>query len=209
MSKSTETAKKLKNKYKNEKVLDLFKRKRSDRFTLILNDNELNLLKNSRYILNKIQDSELPYLFIAIIKHDRDKREDDKNSLKTEHYHMVLQVNGQFAVGTILNYICDIFHLNENQVTIDKCNSIEMQTRYLLHLDDPDKEQYFIWDIETNDKTILDRYLKLKIIKDLNSLITFVREEHYNLENIMSKIANYDKYRKYINDLIVNYYRKK
>lgn len=191
-----------------KKVTD-FKAQRSDKFTLVLNDNELNLLKSANYILEKIQNSDIPYIFIATIKHDRDKREDDQNSLKTTHYHMVIQYEGNYRIGTVINWLSDLFHINENQISIDKCTSIEMQTRYLLHLDDPDKEPYDIWDIATNDKVVLNRYLQLTIIKDLNALITFVREENYNLETIMSKIANYDKYRKYINDLIVNYYRKR
>lgn len=186
-----------------------FKNRRSDRFCIILNDSGADLLKNARHILNKIQNSDLPYCFIAVIKHDRDKREDDPNSLKTVHYHIVIQFDGIYRIGTIMNFLVKTFLINENQVTIDKCTSIEMQTRYLIHLDDFDKEQYDVWDIATSNEEILHRYLKLCIIKDLTSLIVFVKQRHYDLELIMAEIANYDKWRKYINDLIVNYYRKR
>lgn len=191
----------------NEKVDKL--NQRSDKFTIVLNDNELKLLKNSRYILNKIQSTEMPYTFIAIIYHSLDKREDDSNSYKTPHYHMVITFDGRYRVHTILLWLSDLFKINENQIQIDKCSNVAMQTRYLIHLDDPDKTQYDIWDIATNDTNVLNRHIKLKFVHDLKELIIFVKQNHYDLEEIMTNLGNYDANRKYINDLLINYYRKR
>lgn len=182
---------------------------RSTKMCLILNDNELNLLKSSRYVLNKIENSNIPYQFIAINRHDRDEREDDKNSYKTPHYHMVITFEGMYALGTVLNWLSDLFKINKNQIQIKKCSSVEMQTRYLIHLDDPDKAQYDIWDVATNDTNVLNRYMNLTIVRDLKQLITFVQKKNYNLEEIMSEIADYKSWRTCINDLIVNYYRRR
>ena len=184
-------------------------KERGNAFALLLNDNELNLLKSSKYIKEKLERSEIPYMFMAVIRHDRDKREDDQNSYKTPHYHMVLQFDGNFAVSSVIKLISELFKVNKNQVSCEKATSIEMVTRYLLHLDDPDKEPYDVWDIETTESNILHRYLKLKIIKDRAELITYVRSVNYDLERIMDEISNYDLWRKYINDLIINYYRKR
>lgn len=183
---------------------------RSDKFSLVLNDNELKLFKNTKYIVNKIMCDEKQILFIAVIYHDRDKRDDDKSSLKTPHYHMVISFGANYRIGTIINWLSDLFKVNENQIQIEKCNSIEMQTRYLCHLDDLDKTPYFENEVETGYgmRGTLDRYFNIQKIKDLEDLVKVVKHYNYNLEEIMTSIANYDKWRKYINDLIMNNYRK-
>lgn len=184
-------------------------KQRSDKFSLVLNDNELNLLKSSAFIKQQFIKSDLEIKFIAIIKHDRDKSEEDENRIKTVHYHITLELWINYRIGTIINKICDMFPLlNANQVQIEKCSSIAMQTRYLTHIDDGDKIPYDIWEIETNDKATLTKYYNLRKVNNLDDLILFVREKKYDLEEIMKTLANYDKYRKYISDLIVNNYRK-
>lgn len=180
---------------------------RSTDFCIVLNDNELKLFKNSRNIFNKFMCSEsLSPVFIAVNYHDKDYDEEE-HRLKTEHYHIALQLGKMCRIGTILKTICDLFHCNENQVSIEKCSSICMYSRYLCHLDDYDKFQYFESDVITNDKDVLSRYYSLVIVRDLHDLITVVKHYRYNLEEIMQNVAHYDKWRKYINDLIINYHR--
>lgn len=181
---------------------------RSDKFTIILNDNELQLFKSARHILQEFKLSEqLGLVFIACIKHDRDKC-DNGIDLKTVHYHVVVHLNKICRIRTLLKYLCDTFHCNENQVSMDKCNSLCMQSRYLVHLDDFDKEQYYESEVETNDRDVLKRYLELVIVRDVHDLIAIVKHYNYDLELIMLNISNYDKWRKYINDLISNNRRK-
>lgn len=181
---------------------------RSDKFTIVLNDNELNLLKSARHILKEFKLSEkIGLVFIAVIKHDRDKLADGV-SLKTLHYHVVVHLNKICRISTLLNYLMDTFHLNENQISMDKCNSLCMQSRYLIHLDDFDKERYFESEVETNDRDVLNRYFSLVIIRDIHDLIGVVKKYNYDLEEIMLNISNYDKWRKYINDLIANSRRR-
>lgn len=182
---------------------------RSDKFTIVLNDNELNLFKGAWYIVTQLRTSEgLDIIYIACIKHDRDVDNETKH-LKTVHYHVVVQLGKICRIGTLLNRICDIFHCNANQVTLDKCSSLCMQSRYLLHLDDFDKIQYFKEEVVCNDMEVFDRYYNLVIVRDLHDLIGVVRQYHYDLEQIMCNVAHYDKWRKYINDLIINYNRKR
>lgn len=181
---------------------------RSDKFTIVLNDNELNNLKSANHILQEFKLSDqIGLVFIAVIKHDRDKL-DDGVSLKTLHYHVVVHLNKICRISTLLKYIMDTFHLNENQVSMDKCNSLCMQSRYLIHLDDFDKERYYESEVATNDVNVLNRYFSLVIIRDIHDLIGVVKKYHYDLEEIMLNISNYDKWRKYINDLIINAHRK-
>lgn len=181
---------------------------RSDKFTIVLNDNEVNLFKDSETIVNKlITDVDVGVSYIACIKHDRDIDE-EQQQVKTIHFHVVLELDSICRVGTVLKWLCNKFYCNENQVSIDKCNSLAMQSRYLLHLDDIDKARYYETEVSTNNIFRFKDYLTLVKIKDMKDLIAKVKEYHYDIEIIMSKIVNYDKYRKYINDIIVNYYRR-
>lgn len=186
-----------------------FKNQRSDKFSLVLNDNidGLPLLKSSKNIFNKIMmDDSKQIMYVAIIKHDADMDEGTKQ-VKTNHYHMVIDFNAIYRIGTVMNWLCNLFHLNENQIQIQKCNSIAMQTRYLVHMDDFDKTRYNTWDVVTNDENVMNRYFRLQFLKDVHEVITTVKAYNYDLEMIMDNVANYDKYRKYIIDLI-NYRRR-
>lgn len=185
-----------------------FENQRGDQFTLILNDNELNLLKNARHIVNELNNNIWTIDFIACILHDRDIDEETKFK-KTNHYHLILTFNGRYRIGTIMKWLTDIFKINKNQIQIDKCTNLVMQCRYLCHLDDMDKEQYDPEDIICSDLALLKKYYNLVFIKDLSNCVQEVRRRHYDLETIMCEIANYDKYRKYINDLIVNHFRSR
>ena len=181
---------------------------RSDKFTVVLNDTGADVLRNARYIVDKlITDINVSVSYIACIKHDKDFDEETQQ-MKTVHYHLVIELDSICRVGTILKWLSNRLLLNENQITIDKCNSLAMQSRYLIHLDDFDKYQYDKYDVRTNNEVLFQDYLLLVKIRDLKDLISRVKEYHYDLEIIMSKVVNYDKYRKYINDILVNYYRK-
>lgn len=188
-----------------EDKIKQFKNQRSDTFSLVLNDNELNLLKSAKNIKDKLESTLWTMNFIAVIKHDKD--EDENHNLKTVHYHLVIEFNGCYRIGTIINYLTDIFHINENQISIEKCTSLPMQTRYLCHIDDFDKHQYDPQDISTNNiKTVTDFYNQL-YIKSIPDCVEVTKRFHYDMEEIMKTVANYDKYRKYINDLIINHSR--
>ena len=187
--------------------LEKFYNKRSNAFTIVLNDSGADLLRNARYIYREIMCSEKDVVFVACILHDRDVDEILQH-VKTKHYHIVITFNGVYRIKSIINWLIDLFHINENQITIDKCNSVCMQTRYLCHLDDFDKASYDISEVSCNDSDVLNRYYRLCIVRDLHDLIAVVKHYNYDLEVIMDNVAGYDKWRKYINDLIINYNRK-
>lgn len=193
---------------KNDKDLERFYNMRSDKFTIILNDNELEFFKSAKSIVHRFcTDMDLSPVFIACIKHDKDIDE-ETHHLKTIHYHVVVQLNKICRVQTLINRIMYMFSCHENQITLDKCNSLVMQTRYLCHLDDFDKYQYWGGDVVTNDNDVLKRYFDLIIIRDLHDLVGVVKHFNYDFEEIMLHVAHYDKWRKYINDLIINYNRR-
>lgn len=186
-----------------EKLREKFLSQRSSAFTIVLNDDFDGLiLRDVHYVYRSLMVAELPLVFIACIKHEKDLSDDGHK--KIPHYHIVLVFSGSYRVGTILKKIMDVFNgLNENQISIDKCSSVSAQTRYLIHLDDFDKYQYDSVDIETNNRGQVEYYLKeVHKIVDVNDLITVVRE-YRNLTELIRVlgIENYKKYRMVIKDL--------
>ena len=121
---------------------------RSDKFCIVLNDSGADVFKSSTNIKTKIMCCDfLSVIYVAVIRHDKDFDE-ETNHTKTTHYHVVIQLDRIYRVGSMIKLIVEIFKCNENQITIDKCSSIVMQSRYLIHLDDFDKYQYDLFDVE-------------------------------------------------------------
>lgn len=188
-----------------EQLREKFLNQRSNSFTIVLNDDYDGLvLKNVHHVYRSIMIAELPLIFIAAIKHDRDISDD--GHLKTPHYHLVLVFSGVLRIGSVIKKLMDIFvGLNEKQISIDKCSSVSAQVRYLIHLDeiDENKVRYDSVDIETNNRGQVEYYLKeIHKIVDVNDLIAIVRE-YRNLAELIRVIGieNYKKYRLVIRDL--------
>lgn len=185
-----------------EKEKQRFLNQRSDKFTIVFNDSGANLFKSVRFIKQKLMTSAKDIIYLAVIKHDKDY-DYDLQQLKTIHYHLIIQFSGNYRIGTIINYLIDEFHCNENQITIDKCTSLIMQTRYLVHLDDFDKFQYKITDIETNNFDFVNK--AMKYIKNVNTIddLIIICKEYTNLYDLMCVLGyeNYKKYRLIITDI--------
>ena len=66
---------------------------RSDKFTIVLNDNECDLFRNAHNIVNKIITCyDVNVSYVACIMHDKDIDE-ETNHVKTKHYHVVLELD--------------------------------------------------------------------------------------------------------------------
>ena len=164
-------------------------------FSIVLNDNELHLFKSANYVLNTLMCCGKDWIFVACVLHDKDF-DVERKCYKTQHYHVVITFGGSYRVGTILNLICDEFHCNENQVSIEKCNSVPMQVRYLVHLDDFDKHQYDFADIHSNRMDIVDKYLhQVKKIVDEQDLFSIMKE--YPVLQDLIGIIGLDQYKKW------------
>lgn len=175
---------------------------RSDCFSLVLNDSSWDCFHDSANIVRKFRCcDDFTVVYIACIKHDKDI--DEYGNVKTLHYHVVIQLNKICRLSTFLNEITKLFNCNENQVSIEKCNSLVMQTRYLIHLDDFDKYQYSEFDIVTDNLDFVMKSMKyVKSISDIDDLIVLVKQ-YKNLLELMSVIGydNYKRYRVVITDI--------
>ena len=177
---------------------------RGNAFSVVLHDSGADVFKSASHIFTKMMCSGKDLLLCAVIEHSMDYDQELKQ-YKPKHYHMVLTFDGCYRVQTIINLIIDQFHCNLNQVGCEKVNSVPKQIRYLIHLDDFDKYQYSKSGIVTNKSQAVEEYLSLVTIYDLNDCVRIVQKYRYDLEKIMTSVTNYDSYRKYINDLIVNF----
>lgn len=176
--------------------------KRGNVFSLVLNDSGADVFHDSRHIFMELNTDLSDHEFIAVIKHENDF-DNELKRYKTPHYHVVIKFGGAYRVATIINKFVDIFHCNANQVSCEKCNAMDMQVRYLIHLDDMDKYRYDISDIVTNRHDLVNKYMKeIHKIVDIDDLLS-IMDMHKNLRDLISCIGldNYRKYRCVIQDI--------
>lgn len=175
---------------------------RSYQFSIVLNDSSAMLLKNDRFIYNKLINNDVYKInFLAVMLHDKDIDE-ETNHLKTIHYHIVIEFDCVLRLKTIINLVSDLFHINDNQISIEKCNSLDAQIRYLIHLDDKDKVQYLPFDIISNNDIKVGNALSMIRIRDNQDCVRIVQKFHYKYEEIIMSVVNYKSYNGLIKDLI-------
>lgn len=182
--------------------------KRGCAFSLVLNDSGADLFKSSSYVCRTLRSDEKDVEFCAVILHTLDYIESE-GRYKTPHYHVVITFQSNYRVETILNWVADLFHANRNQISIEKCNDVCAQVRYLIHKDDLDKYQYNEYDIYTADidKDFVHHCMIMwKTIKSVDDLLILM-DEYKNLRDLLRIIGfnNYRKYRSVIQDLRRNY----
>lgn len=181
-------------------------KQRGNQFNLVLNDNELNLFHSSSWLFSEIVKRIDDVGFLALIKHENEWDEMEKR-IKNAHYHIVMTLayNRVSSLGNVLRMFVDAFHCNENQISIEKCNDVCASVRYLIHLDNIDKESYLPFDIVSNNDKLVGEYLsRIREINDIKEVIEIVHRFSFNTEQIMLHIghSNWKKWRVEFNDLI-------
>lgn len=178
--------------------------KRGCAFSLVLNDSGANLFKSSSHVCRTLRSDEKDVVFCAVILHSLDYIKEE-GRYKTPHYHVVITFDSNYRVETILNWVADLFHANTNQISIEKCNDVCAQVRYLVHKDDMDKQQYNAYDIYCmdRDRDFVDQCMKAcKCIKTVDELFILM-DEYKDLRELIRVIGfnNYKKYRSIIQDV--------
>jgi hypothetical protein len=117
------------------------------------------------------------------IKHDRDfygdAPEDAENphepgEVKDPHIHLLFKFNSSRNLETVQNYFKDFEELKGNSFEVIR-NAYGSE-RYLVHADNPEKAQYNIEEVETNDKLFKNVFVeKIASFDELNKLV-----ESYN-----------------------------
>lgn len=170
-------------------------------WSLVLHDNELQLFKNLRFIMNKLMVSRdyCPSFFAGVF-HDKDLNDD--GTIETPHYQCYVVFNDSYAKKTLLKIICDCFHCNVNQVGLQKVIDEARMCRYLLHRGFPLKHQYDYSELVTSDRDYYDNFFNMVDIKNQIDCISVVEHFHYDLREIILHVSNYKDYRSLIKDLI-------
>ena len=131
------------------KKLTEWEKQKSTYFCTVTHD--LNLAEDMKKII-------LDFPYWAWIQHDPD------NEDGTDHVHFIVRNNGTRSV----KQMADKLGIPSNFV--QPCRKVVAYRRYLMHLDDPDKKQYSIDDVHTNDLASLQSAILGDDRKDVNSL---------------------------------------
>lgn len=94
------------------------------------------------------------FKYVSYIQHDYDINDD--GTPKKSHVHFVCQQDN----GSTVDAIAKVLGVPSN--FIEPCSSVKSQTRYLIHIDDPEKYQYDKLDVKTNDPKFLDYFPNFK-----------------------------------------------
>lgn len=114
---------------------------------------------------NKLKELHVPFIVSPL--HDKDLKQD--GTKKKPHYHIIVRFRSKKSFKQIKEAICDPLGGPHPQPVFD----FPMMVRYLAHLDDPEKAQYNIEDIEVYGNIDVKQYLynhqeyQMEILKDI------------------------------------------
>jgi hypothetical protein len=113
------------------------------------------------------------------ILHDKDfygdAPEDSENphaagEIKKPHIHLLFKFNNSRDLKTVQNYFKEFEELKENSFEVIRND--HGAKRYLTHADNPEKYQYQIHEVETNDKMFPNCFLeKMSSIDEFNTIL--------------------------------------
>lgn len=83
--------------------------------------------------------------FVLSPLHDKDIKNRETGELKKAHYHCIIRFRSKKSFNQVKSEVCDKLNGPIPQPVVD----FPMMVRYLAHMDDPDKYQYNIEDIQT------------------------------------------------------------
>lgn len=160
------------------------------------------------------QHAELSTLFstYALIRHDCDlENSEDVGSVNAiakvsrPHFHIVARSYSRTYFNPIKKKIMQLFSLSENVVTVDKVLSLTGSLRYLIHLDNPEKHQYDINKIITNNTSWLYSNMKISEESYTEYLIQAMDESNGDYRELL-RILGLNVCKKY-HSVIYMYYR--
>ena len=114
---------------------------------------------------DKLKELHIPFIVSPL--HDKDLKPD--GTTKKPHYHIIVRFRSKKSFKQIKEGVCDPLGGPHPQPVFD----FPMMVRYLAHLDDPEKAQYDIEDIEVYGNIDVKQYLynhqeyQMEILKDI------------------------------------------
>jgi hypothetical protein len=116
--------------------------------------------ENARAIVLKAKAVAKYYYFI---EHARDVYSSDgehgmAGELKNKHIHLLFTFNSSRDLGTVQNYFSEFPELRKNSFELIR-NAFGAK-RYLIHADNPEKTQYDVLEVESNDKCFSNVFIE-------------------------------------------------
>lgn len=106
---------------------------------------ELALLQNT--LLTDI------FSFVATIIHDKDLT--DNGEPKTIHMHAYIETNEKHTKKQFLDMISELLKIDREKISVEGTKSNVLMLQYLTHKNQPNKAQYEVEQILTNNKKLL------------------------------------------------------
>lgn len=151
----------------------------------------LNSCINLRYIIN-----------YYIILHDKDVLENGET--KKEHFHILVDNNNGYK-----EFKKEVVKRLYDKALFENVRSPKTQARYLMHLDDPEKYQYPIEEVATNDLDAYKELIKLnkvgkkpkkEKILTINECIAYCEELCHNAKEMGLESISTDAIKKIFSD---------
>jgi len=112
--------------------------------------------------------------FYYFVLHDSDI--DEFGEPKKPHWHYLFSFGSPRELSTITNYFAGIENLLPN--SYEKIGSLAWAKRYLIHADDPQKAQYPVTSVETNDLLFPELFIaKLGKIAEHDHVVKYLVSE--------------------------------
>lgn len=112
---------------------------------------ELELLQNT---LTEIQS------FVATIIHDKDIT--DNGEPKTIHMHAYIETNEKHTKKQFIDILSELLQIDKQKISVDGTKSNVLMLQYLTHKNQPNKAQYEVDRIITNNKELLNERMNTK-----------------------------------------------
>ena len=112
---------------------------------------ELALLQNT---LTEIQS------FVATIIHDKDLT--DNGEPKTIHMHAYIETNEKHTKKQFIDILSELLQIDKQKISVDGTKSNVLMLQYLTHKNQPNKAQYEVDRIITNNKELLNERMNTK-----------------------------------------------
>lgn len=154
---------------------------------------ELELLQNT--LLTDI------FSFVATIIHDKDLT--DNGEPKTIHAHAYIETNEKHTKKQFLDMLTDLLKIDRQRISVDGTKSNVLMLQYLTHKNQPNKAQYEVDRIITNNKELLAERMNTKYktkeqkqndllndIKNCKSIIELANKQGIETANKFRNIFN-------------------
>lgn len=152
--------------------------------------------------INKIK-HETHYYFG--INHDKDITE--LGEVRKSHLHIVLKLKTKITKNGLLKKLATLLEIDITRISAQITRNQDLMIRYLMHIDNKEKEPYPPFEVITNRKDILNNAIKGESEREdltAESLILTIEKFGGNRLKIMGEIGlkNYTRFRGTIADII-------